>query len=125
MAVTRRDQGPPLVLTWLRMVRNTNLSLGAKALAAMLVTYANPDGTSCRPGDSRLQEDLAGSTDRSIRRWRAELVCAGLLTCARRSAGDIAGTGAGWPAEWRLTLPDVGPQSPTSDMSRRTPESAT
>jgi hypothetical protein len=103
------------IFTWLRTVRSAEISRDAKALSLVLACYANPDGTSCRPGDERLRDDLANSrgkpTDRSIRRWRAELITTGLLAQSRRACSPGRGGGAGRSAEWRLILPGMTGQA--------------
>jgi hypothetical protein len=103
----------PLVLHWLRSVLETSeLSVGATALAALLATYANADGTSCRPGDDRLSGRL-DVTARMLRNYRRELRDSGLLAQVRRQSPGRA-------AEWRLILPasDTGNRLPLDTGNR-------
>jgi hypothetical protein len=80
----------PLVLTWLRAVaEDRDLSKGATALAALLVKYANADGTSCRPGDERLRTRLKVKK-RALISYRRELRQAGLLVASADVVFDVS-----------------------------------
>ena len=61
-----------------RILRNPNLSIGAKMAYTMLLHYAWQKGF-CFPAQTRLAEDL-GCGERSIRRWLNELKASGLVT---------------------------------------------
>lgn len=89
----------------MRAVTDSGVSVGATALAAVLVCYADPDGSSCYPGDERIRRHLGGVSPRTVSKWRWELRRAGLLACVRRATSSGRGGGRGSAAEWRLQLP--------------------
>lgn len=67
------------VLQWNRAVIRSRVSVTAKAVAACLITYADPDGSNCRPALATIADDLAVSLS-TVKRAVRELDTAGLLT---------------------------------------------
>lgn len=101
----------PFRFVWEKTVRGAGLGRGqygvsVLAVALVLATYANADGTSVRPGVSRVATGAGVSTrtvDRALDRLRSE----GYLHKVRNGNSR-----AGVADEYRLTLPD-GPSSVT------------
>jgi hypothetical protein len=67
------------------VLRDPRLSLGAKALYALLKSYAWQDSTT-HPGVKRMCRD-AGCSDRTLKKFMDELVDAGLIEVKRRGQG--------------------------------------
>jgi hypothetical protein len=67
------------------VLRNPNLSFGARLTYTLLLSYAWQEG-SCFPGQVRLAEHLH-SDPRSVRRYLAELKGQGLIAVRRRGLG--------------------------------------
>jgi len=87
---------------WLRLIRRARLGSSVKLVAFVLASYANPDGTSVRPGNPRLVA-VTELSDKTVRTSLAKLRSLGLLErvregskCGRKKLAD----------EYRLTIPD-------------------
>jgi hypothetical protein len=90
---------PPSRFVWEKTVRNARLGVSSTAVALVLATYANADGSSVRPGVSRVATGLGVSTrtvDRAMARLREE----GYLLKVREGNSR-----AGKADEYRLSLP--------------------
>jgi hypothetical protein len=96
---------PPLIFTWQRAVRDSDLPLTTKGVAFILATYANRDGSGVHPGNRRLEQDT-GLSDKPVRRHLAALRAAGLIerTHRARSGRPVPG-GDAMADVYRLTLP--------------------
>lgn len=64
------------------ILRNPGLSLGAKTVYGLLLSYAWQDG-SCFPGQDRLAQDIGGG-ERSVRNYLQELQKRGYISIRRR-----------------------------------------
>jgi hypothetical protein len=69
----------------LSVLRNHALSTGARLLYALLTSYAWQEGI-CFPDEKTLGADL-GASERTVRRYREELVAAGLIVVKHRGQG--------------------------------------
>jgi hypothetical protein len=87
--------------TWRRLIRRVRLGPSAKLVACMLADYANPDGTSVRPGNDRLAA-VSELSDKTVRRSLVMLREMGLIE--RVFAGSKMGR-RGLADEYRLTYP--------------------
>lgn len=90
VAVTRRGH-LPFAQVSVAIARRPDLSTGAKALYMLLCTYADVHTRGSFPKRSTLATDLGldpKSGKRSITRWSAELVDAGVLRIQARTRED-------------------------------------
>jgi hypothetical protein len=67
------------------LLTNTDLSVGAKLLYAMLLKYAWNDG-GCFPGQQKLARDM-GAGERSVRTYQKELEDQNFLQVTQRGLG--------------------------------------
>src|ERR1039457_2977481 len=97
--------GAPMVLAWLRAVASADLSTGVQALAMQLMTFADADGTNCRPGDELLCARLH-CKPKTLRDYTVELKRDGFLDLETAASGPGRGHGGGGRAAvWRLPMP--------------------
>src|SRR5271155_240977 len=85
---------------WEQVVRRAALPEAAKLIALLMATYANPDGSSVRPGDLLLA-DLCDWSEKHVREQIKVLRGHGLLECVVASARRRA-------AVYQLTFPGEG-----------------
>ncbi|HEV2346422.1 MAG TPA: hypothetical protein VGS97_20150 [Actinocrinis sp.] len=85
---------------WEVVVRRLALPDAAKLLALLLATFANPDGSSIRPGDE-LVGDLCDWSQKYVREQMKVLRDFGLIECVRPAARRRA-------AVYQLTFPGEG-----------------
>lgn len=78
----RRKSPHPFVQVATCVARDSKLSMQARALYAIILSYARQDGETF-VSQARLAQD-SGVTDRTIRNWLKELVDAKLVTITRR-----------------------------------------
>lgn len=91
---------------WERIIRRCKLPTTTKAVALMFATYANGDGSSIRPGETRLALAL-GVQPRNVRRHLAELRRLGLIKRVKRGHGEGRGyIGKAFADAYKLTMPD-------------------
>jgi DNA-binding transcriptional ArsR family regulator len=88
--------------TWRRVMRRARLGSSVKLVACILADYANPDGTSVRPGNLRLTATTELG-DKTVRRALEKLRELGLIE--RVFEGSKMGR-RGLADEYRLTIPD-------------------
>jgi DNA-binding transcriptional ArsR family regulator len=102
--------------TWRRIVRRVKLGPSVKLVALTLSDYANPDGTSIRPGNERLSA-VTELSDKTIRRALEKLRGMGLIE--RVFEGSRYGR-RGLADEYRLTFDDdpeyVAEMLPVSEL---------
>lgn len=67
------------------VLRNPNISIGAKVAYGVLLSYAWQD-KSCFPGQERMARDM-GSGVRSVRRYLEELQADGIVVVTQRGLG--------------------------------------
>lgn len=87
---------------WERLVRRVRLGSSTKLVAAVLATYADPDGSRIRPGVERLT-NVTGLSERSIKYALKKLRDMGLIQQVRR--GGRTGDGRAYATIYRLTIP--------------------
>lgn len=129
--LTPRVPDPPAGLIamdrfdWERTIQRIALPIGARALAATLATFADPDGTRVRPGWQRLS-NATGLSRASIARHMSVLRNGGLIWRTRQGNRHLLECD-----EYRLTiaeetvrvLPDIDPRGTVqvSPVSPRLP----
>ena len=96
------------------ILKDPSLSVGAKVVYAMFLSYAWHDDF-CYPGQDRLAADMGMSRSR-VTEWIGELVQSGLITVQRLGQGKTNHYTIHFPVKSTVRRPDVG--RPTS-RSRR------